>query len=109
MMIELRFASKEELEVTWIFRSEAEFLGRALRQYLEGHWDAEDVQAHMEKNPIGEPSITTQSPLWRIYSGLISVDQPESADREANVSSNSTLVGDVINAHAWVLWWKVES
>lgn len=52
------------------------------------------------ENPIGEPSITTQSPLWRVYSGLISVNQPESADREANVSSNSTLVGDVINAHA---------
>jgi hypothetical protein len=79
--------------------SDDNFLGGALRQYLEGLRDAEDVQAYVEKNPIGEPSITAASPLWQVYSGLIGAGQPESVNREANVASNSTLVGDGIIAH----------
>jgi hypothetical protein len=79
--------------------SDDNFLGGALRQYLEGLRDAEDVQAYVEKNPIGEPSITAASPLWQVYSGLIGAGQPESVNREANVASNSTLVGDDIIAH----------
>ena len=40
------------------------FAGGALRKYLEGIRDALNVQNYVENNPIGEPSITSASPLW---------------------------------------------
>lgn len=47
------------------------FLGGALRNYLEGIRDAASVQVYVESNPFGEPSITSASPLWSYVSKVV--------------------------------------
>ena len=51
------------------------FLG-VLQKYLEGLRDSLDVQQYVSENPIGEPSITSESPLWSIFSSIVSGDSP---------------------------------
>lgn len=48
-----------------------DFLGGALRNYLEGIRDAASVQVYVESNPFGEPSITSASPLWSYVSKVV--------------------------------------
>lgn len=51
------------------------FLG-VLQKYLEGLRDSLDVQKYVSENPIGEPSITSESPLWSIFSSIVGGDSP---------------------------------
>jgi hypothetical protein len=58
-----------------------------------------NVQVYVEKNPIGEPSITAASSLWQVYGCLTSVDQPELVNGGENWASNLKLAGSAIVAH----------
>ncbi len=58
-----------------------------------------NVQVYVEKNPIGEPSITAASSLWQVYGCLTSIDQPELVNGGENWDSNLKLAGSAIVAH----------
>ncbi len=58
-----------------------------------------NVQVYVEKNPIGEPSITAASSLWQVYGCLTRVDQPELVNGGENWASNLKLAGSAIVAH----------
>ncbi|KAG0621609.1 hypothetical protein M758_3G034500 [Ceratodon purpureus] len=42
-----------------------------LRSYLEGLRDAPDVQEYVRNNPIGEPGISSESPLWGYFAPIL--------------------------------------
>lgn len=68
------------------------FLG-VLQKYLEGLRDSLDVQKYVRENPIGEPSITSESPLWSIFSSIVSGDSPTTQVGQAIQDANGHFQG----------------
>lgn len=62
-----------------------------LRIYLEGLRDATDVQEYVSNNPIGEPGISSESPLWSYFSSIVN-----EGSGELNLAVNDEVVNGVI-------------
>lgn len=67
-----------------------------LRSYLEGLRDAPDVQEYVRNNPLGEPGISSESPLWDYFAPILN----EGA-RELNLTAIDAVVNGATPAGAF--------